>query len=88
MPNEGFYHCGAALGDDGPGPCGAGRELCPGEERGPKKRNELQLGGMALGMLLGVALGTTGLLENHALGISLGALWGLVIGTAVEPRDK
>ena len=53
-----------------------------------KKRNELQLGGMALGMLLGVALGTTGLLENHARGISLGALWGLVIGTAVEPRDK
>ncbi len=53
-----------------------------------KKRNELQLGGMALGMLLGVALGITGLLENHALGISLGALWGLVIGTAVEPRDK
>ena len=53
-----------------------------------KKRNELQLGGMALGMLLGVALGTTGLLESHALGISLGALWGLVIGTAVEPRDK
>lgn len=53
-----------------------------------KKRNELQLGGMALGMLLGVALGTTGLLENHALGISLGGLWGLVIGTAVEPRDK
>lgn len=53
-----------------------------------KKRNELQLGGMALGMLLGVALGITGLLENHALGISLGAPWGLVIGTAVEPRDK
>ena len=53
-----------------------------------KKRNELQLGGMALGMLLGVALGTAGLLENHALGFSLGALWGLVIGTAVEPRDK
>ena len=53
-----------------------------------KKRNELQLGGMALGMLLGVALGTTGLLENHALGISLGALWGLAIGTALEPREK
>ena len=53
-----------------------------------KKRNELQLGGMALGMLLGVALGTTGLLENYSLGISLGALWGLVIGTVVEPRDK
>ena len=53
-----------------------------------KKRNELQLGGMALGMLLGGALGTIGLLENYALGISLGALWGLVIGTVVEPRDK
>ena len=53
-----------------------------------KKRNELQLGGMALGMLLGVALGTTGLLESHALGISLGALWGLAIGTALEPREK
>lgn len=53
-----------------------------------KKRNELQLGGIALGMLLGVAPGTTGLLESHALGISLGALCGLAIGTAVEPRDK
>ena len=53
-----------------------------------KKRNELQLGGMALGMLLGVALGTTGLLESYALGISLGALWGLAIGTALEPREK
>ena len=53
-----------------------------------KKRNELQLGGMALGMLLGVALGTTGLLESYALGISLGALWGLALGTALEPREK
>lgn len=53
-----------------------------------KKQNQAQLTGLLLGMALGAALDAAGLFDSPALGMSLGALWGLALGTAMEPKDK
>lgn len=47
--------------------------------------------GVCLGLLLGVALNGCGLWENHALGLALGPLWGMALGTLFKgdkpPKD-
>ena len=47
--------------------------------------------GGAFGLLLGVMLNGCGLWENHMLGLILGALWGMVVGSYYgekEPHDS
>ena len=44
--------------------------------------------GMALGLLLGVALNGTGLWENHGLGLALGPLWGMALATLMDGREN
>ena len=41
--------------------------------------------GAGFGLLLGVALNSCGLWENHILGIILGPLWGMAVSTT--PRN-
>lgn len=53
-----------------------------------KVQNRFQLICMALGLICGAALSSAGLFEDHALGISLGTLWGLAIGTMIDPKEK
>ena len=40
--------------------------------------------GAGLGLLLGVALNSCGLWENHALGLVLGPLWGMALGACYK----
>lgn len=44
--------------------------------------------GAALGLLLGVALNGCGLWENHALGFSLGPLWGMALASLLPDRGQ
>lgn len=44
--------------------------------------------GAASGLLLGVALNTCGLWENHTLGIVLGSLWGMAVSTTPRSCDS
>ena len=46
-----------------------------------RANNALPLCGAALGLVLGVALNSCGLFENHALGLSLCTILGLAAGT-------
>lgn len=43
--------------------------------------------GAALGLLLGVTLNGCGLWENHALGFSLGPLWGMALASLLPDRS-
>lgn len=42
--------------------------------------------GASLGLLLGVTLNSCGLWENHALGFSLGPLWGMALASLLPDR--
>lgn len=57
-----------------------------------KKKDEKQgfhiATGMGLGLIFGVALNNCGLWENHILGIVLGLLWGMALGTLFENKKK
>lgn len=43
--------------------------------------------GAALGLLLGVALNSTGLWESHALGFAIGPLWGIALAAIWDERN-
>ncbi|MCQ4022375.1 MULTISPECIES: hypothetical protein [unclassified Ruminococcus] len=43
--------------------------------------------GASLGLLLGVTLNSCGLWENHAIGLALGPLWGMALGSLFR-RDE
>ena len=38
-------------------------------------------------MLLGVALNSCGLWENHALGLAIGPLWGMALAAMYRSKD-
>ena len=44
--------------------------------------------GAGFGLLLGVALNSCGLWENHILGIILGSLWGMAVSTTPRNCDS
>lgn len=44
--------------------------------------------GAAVGLVLGVVLNRCGLWENHALGFTVGPLWGMAVTTLINDRDK
>ena len=43
--------------------------------------------GAGLGLLLGVMLNNCGLWENHILGLLLGPLWGIALGTLYKKEE-
>lgn len=51
-----------------------------------KKLDQSMATGAALGLLLGVALNGCGLWENHALGFSLGPLWGMALASLMPDK--
>ena len=53
-----------------------------------KKLDQAMATGAALGLLLGVALNGCGLWENHALGFSLGPLWGMALASLLPDRGS
>ena len=53
-----------------------------------KKLEQSMATGAALGLLLGVALNGCGLWENHALGFSLGPLWGMALASLLPDRGE
>lgn len=53
-------------------------------DENPENRRRNLLCGAALGLVLGVALNSCGLFENHALGLSLCTILGLAAGTRVR----
>ena len=55
-------------------------------ENGEAPENRMVLG-MALGLLLGVALNGAGLWENHGLGLALGPLWGMALATLSQGEE-
>ena len=56
-------------------------------ENGEAPENRMVFG-MALGLLLGVALNGAGLWENHGLGLALGPLWGMALATLMDGREN
>ena len=60
-----------------------------GKAGGQSRRlNQSMATGAALGLLLGVALNGCGLWENHALGFSLGPLWGMALASLLPDRGE
>ena len=53
-----------------------------------KKLDQSMAVGAALGLLLGVTLNGCGLWENHALGFSLGPLWGMALASLLPDRGE
>ncbi|MGN0981972.1 MAG: hypothetical protein ACI4O0_03675 [Candidatus Limivicinus sp.] len=53
-----------------------------------KKLDQTMATGAALGLLLGVTLNGCGLWENHALGLSLGPLWGMALASLLPDRNQ
>ncbi len=53
-----------------------------------KKLDQSMAVGAALGLLLGVTLNGCGLWENHALGFSLGPLWGMALASLLLDRSE
>lgn len=49
------------------------------KDEGKGKKNRDMARNMALGILIGVVLGLLGVLD-YATGISIGALWGIILG--------
>lgn len=67
--------------------------ICAGlnkkETKDSEKKMERHIAvGAALGLILGVALNKCGLWENHALGFTVGPLWGMALATLQNHRDK
>lgn len=56
-----------------------------------KRRNKIEgvqiATGAGLGLLLGVMLNNCGLWENHILGLLLGPLWGIALGTLYKKEE-
>ena len=50
------------------------------QEKGREAQKDGMAVGMSIGMLVGVALNTMGIFENHAFGICIGMLGGMVLG--------
>lgn len=51
-----------------------------------RKLDQSMAVGASLGLLLGVTLNGCGLWENHALGFSLGPLWGMALASLLPNR--
>ena len=56
------------------------------EEKKSEHKRRVSIG-IGIGILLGVAFNIVGIFENHALGISLGMLWGMVIGNSIKTKS-
>lgn len=54
------------------------------EQQEDENRGSGMATGAGLGLLLGVALNSCGLWENHALGLVLGPLWGMALGSCYK----
>lgn len=54
------------------------------EQQEDENRGSGMATGAGLGLLLGVALNSCGLWENHALGLVLGLLWGMALGACYK----
>ena len=58
------------------------------EKTGRKPVKETYMGeGVALGMLFGVAIGSSGVIDL-SIGMSIGMMLGMVIGMSMEKKDK
>ena len=44
--------------------------------------------GLAIGLMLGPAINSIGLWENHGIGIALGPLWGMALASMFKGKDK
>ncbi len=64
---------------------GMGREKTAESE---KKLEQHMFIGMALGLLLGMAINQCGFLESHALGLAIGPLWGMALAALVDGSEN
>ncbi|MGN1014153.1 MAG: hypothetical protein ACI4PM_02215 [Butyricicoccus sp.] len=58
------------------------------ETQKDEKRGERIAMGASFGLLLGVALNSCGLWENHAIGFALGPLWGMALASLFRGRGE
>lgn len=59
-----------------------------GAKREDESRSSRIATGAALGLMLGVALNSTGIWDSHALGFAIGPLWGMALGAIWNEKDK
>ena len=66
----------------------AGSDLKKDNKKRNEKKESRMAMGLGFGLLFGVMLNSSGLFENHILGICLGALWGMALATLYNEDDK
>ena len=60
---------------------------CSGQRKNRGNQGAHMATGAGLGLLLGVMLNGCGLWENHILGLILGVLWGMTLGSLYREKD-
>lgn len=60
---------------------------CSGKREKLKNQGAHMATGAGFGLLLGVMLNSCGLWENHILGLILGVLWGMTLGSLYRERE-
>ena len=60
---------------------------CSGKREKRKNQGAHMATGAGFGLLLGVMLNSCGLWENHILGLILGVLWGMTLGSLYRERE-
>ena len=60
---------------------------CGMEKQKDEKKSASITVGAGLGLLLGVALNSCGLWDNHALGLAIGPLWGMALAAMYRSKD-
>ena len=60
---------------------------CSGKREKRKNQGAHMATGAGFGLLLGVMLNSCGLWENHILGLILGVLWGMTLGSLYRETE-
>lgn len=61
---------------------------CSGKREKSKNQGAHMATGAGLGLLFGVMLNGCGLWENHILGLILGVLWGMALGSQYREKES